>query len=951
MKIFRGKKPMEKAGLPLHTGAAVAQRDIKGYFETCGPDSLTGWATDAMAPGERLEVSILCDGVPAASIVADIFREDVLAAGTGDGRCGFHLPVPQVVFDGREHTIEVRELSTGVLLDGSPRFLTAHSAQRAELVLEGGAIRGHARVPNPSASIEELELLDDGVVIAAGRGWHDSGQPGVVQFYMPVPPSAFDGRPHAFVVRAKHESIALGSIALVMPVMLTPEDALMKYAREGLRPALATMAGFRYESLNRSLAQMAQVSADAASSANGWGLPQQLAQLTLAHARLVRGFNEKDKDFPPLTFPTVAKPKVSVVIPVHNKFHVTYHCLLSLLVAPNQASFEVILVDDGSKDESTTVPELIKGVQYLRNEEAQGFIRACNRGAEAARGEYIVMLNNDTEVTSGWIDELLWTFDHFLGVGMAGAKLLYPNGTLQEAGGIVWNTGNPWNYGRQANPHEPRYNYARQVDYLSGACVMLPLKLWNEIGGFSETYVPAYFEDTDLGFQVRDRGYKTVYAPFSQVVHFEGISNGTAVTSGTKRYQEINRPKFKQRWINACRNNGKEGVDLELNKDRNVDLRALVIDAETPMPDQNAGSYAAIQEMRMLQALGFKCTFAPTNMAWMGRYTENLQRMGVECLYAPFAGSINEVITARGAEFDLVYITRYYVAQDYIDLIRQHAPQAKIVLCNADLHFLRELRTALANQSSETLAKSIATRDAELATMRKVNLVLSYTDVEKAVIESHNLDSTKVAKCPWVTEVVANVPGFAARQDVAFLGGYNHHPNAEAVEWFVQKVVPLMREALPGVKFRVYGSNVPKSLLDLAAKNDDVIIDGWVADVAEVYNTCRVFVAPLQSGAGIKGKVVGALAHGVPCVLSPLAAEGIAVGDGVDAYVTSKPDAWATAIARIYQDEKAWTAMSAQARVFAGRHYGLEKGIIEMQDALQHAELFATPDNQTLVVH
>src|SRR3546814_15180033 len=99
---------------------------------------------------------------------------------------------------------------------------------------------------------------------------------------------------------------------------------------------------------------------------------------------------------------------------------------------------------------------------------------------------------------------------------MVGAKLIYPKGRLQEAGGIVWNTGDPWNYGRNANPHDPRFNYARQTDYLSGACVMLPLELWRGIGGFSKEYIPAYFEDTDLAFQVRARGYKTVYAPFAE---------------------------------------------------------------------------------------------------------------------------------------------------------------------------------------------------------------------------------------------------------------------------------------------------------------------------------------------------------------------------------------------------------------------------------------------------
>jgi GT2 family glycosyltransferase/glycosyltransferase involved in cell wall biosynthesis len=945
-----------------HSSAKV----IIGSFDECEATCISGWAADSGTSVDRMHIEILADGILLTQTVANVFRADLVAAGIGDGKFGFKVMLPEALLDGSEHMIEVREISTGSMLAGSPKTFRAIPIERGNIVLEGSNLVGWARLPEGVDASLWLEIMENENIIGAGRGVPDAAAANLVHFRLPLPASVFDGRAHSFSVRSNDPAMNLGEIVLITPHMMTPEASLQQYAREGLKPSLSAMAGFRYESLANAMALLADNSArDFAGNVSGARADfsmvsdeitqkmavQKIAQIVHTHAQLVRGFNEADKIFEPLSFPEIKNPRVSIVIPVHNKFYVTYHCLSSLLLSVNRTTFEVILVDDGSRDESKDIPKLINGVQYVRNEEAQGFIHACNLGGSLAHGEYIVMLNNDTEATSGWLDELLWPFEHFNNVGMTGAKLLYPNGTLQEAGGIVWDNCDPWNYGRQANPHEPRYSYARQVDYLSGACIMLPTKLWNEIGGFSETYVPAYFEDTDLAFQVRDKGYKTIYAPLSQVIHFEGISSGTSTTSGMKRFQEINRPKFKNRWGAVCRHNGKVGVDVELNKDRNVAFRVLVLDAETPMPDQNAGSYAAIQEMRMLQALGCKCTFVPENMAWMSHYTEALQRMGVECLYAPFALSINEIIATRGHEFDVIYITRFYVAQNYIDLIRKHAPRAKIVLMNADLHFLRELRAALVAKSSELIASSVNTRDAELATMRKVDLVLSYTDVEKAVILSHNLDSTRVAKCPWVTEVVSKVPGFDARTDIAFLGGYNHYPNVEAVEWFIDKVMPSLRGLLPGIKFRIYGSNVPKRLLALADKHQDVFIEGWVANVDAVYNTCRIFIAPLQSGAGIKGKVIGALAYGVPCVLSPIAAEGIALGDGVDASLANKPEEWALAIARLYQNPKAWADMSRQALAFALNQYGFSKGVALMQDALREAEIFTTIENNTLTAH
>ena len=919
---------------------------FEGSFDTCGPIFLTGWLSDALAREKNCNFVLLADGRVLSHGVADIYRPDVEVNATGNGRCGFHLRIPESLFDGVEHQLEIREVSTGFVVPGAPKSFIGQHLTCESSKLDGAGIRGFLALTKEMYGIDTIRLYEGDKLISEGRSWEVDGSWRRREFYTPLPAELFDGRAHGFTLRSEYGNLLLGSLAILLPHYLTPEDALLKYAREGMKATASSLAGLRYESLIQSIKEQG-LNKDADADT----LKASLTQIYAAHQILVRGFQENDKTFPPLSFPVHESPKISIVIPVHNKFHVTYHCLASLLVAANKSTFEVILVDDGSSDATLTVPKIISGIQYVRNDESLGFIRSCNKGGEQANGEYIVMLNNDTEATSGWLDELIGAFEHFDNVGMAGAKLLYPDGTLQEAGGVVWNTANPWNYGRQANPYDPRFCYARQTDYLSGACVMLPLSLWQVIGGFSETYVPAYFEDTDLAFQVRDRGYKTVYVPFSQVIHYEGISNGLSVESGIKRFQEVNRPKFKARWGAACRNNGEEGKDLELNKDRNVVMRALVIDAETPRPDLNAGSYAAIQEMLMLQTLGFKCTFVPQNMAWMGRYTEAMQRMGIECLYSPFASTMNEVIEKRGAEFDLIYITRYYVAKDYLDLLRQHAPKAKIVLMNADLHFLREIRAALHVNDPEALSRAVQTRDDELEVMRKVDLVLSYTDVEKAIILSHNLTSTKVAKCPWVCETLKVIKPFETRLDIAFLGGYGHMPNVEAVEWFVQKVMPLISISLPKVTFRVYGSGVPQRLIDLAKKTKNVSIEGWVADVFDVYSTCRVFVAPLQSGAGIKGKVIGALAHGVPCVLSPIAAEGIAIGDGVHGAIADTPEQWAKKITEIYSNQKVWTSLSKGALSFAETNYGMTQGVEAMRVALTEASVYTRAVNDTLYWH
>jgi O-antigen biosynthesis protein len=214
------------------------------------------------------------------------------------------------------------------------------------------------------------------------------------------------------------------------------------------------------------------------------------------------------------------------------------------------------------------------------------------------------------------------------------------------------------------------------------------------------------------------------------------------------------------------------------------------------------------------------------------------------------------------------------------------------------------------------------------------------------VIVSHNLDSTRIARCPWVVDLPETSPGFDERVDIAFLGGFSHAPNPQAMEYFVREVMPLLRERLTGISLRIYGSGISDRIRDLAA--DDVIIEGWVPNVAQVYATCRVFVAPLKSGAGLKGKVVGALAFGVPCVLSPVAAEGTGVRDGQEALIAETAGQWVESIASLYEDRLMWLKMHNAARDYAAREFSFRKGQKLMQKALESVDIFAEPDDSAL---
>lgn len=246
--------------------------------------------------------------------------------------------------------------------------------------------------------------------------------------------------------------------------------------------------------------------------------------------------------------PCAERPLVSIVIPVFNKVEYTLECLAALVGSGDATNYEAIVVDDGSSDATADRVSALKGVRYTRNPSNEGFIGSCNRGAELARGEFLVFLNNDTAVQPGWLDALVSTFQAHPEAGLVGAKLLYGDGTLQEAGGILYKDGRGGNYGRFDAALDPRYTHVREVDYCSGAAIAIRKELFEQLGRFDDRYRPAYYEDADLAMRVREAGYKVLYQPHSVVIHFEGITSGTSETGGVKAYQVRNREVFLERW-------------------------------------------------------------------------------------------------------------------------------------------------------------------------------------------------------------------------------------------------------------------------------------------------------------------------------------------------------------------------------------------------------------------
>jgi GT2 family glycosyltransferase/glycosyltransferase involved in cell wall biosynthesis len=598
----------------------------------------------------------------------------------------------------------------------------------------------------------------------------------------------------------------------------------------------------------------------------------------------------------PLIFPASKKPVVSIVIPVYNEWVITHRCLWSIL-QHTEGEYEVIVADDCSTDETVNIATYVQGVNVVRHAENQRFLRNCNIAATQARGEFILLLNNDTAVTAGWLPPLLALFENE-SVGIVGPKLLFPNGKLQEAGGIIWNDASGWNYGRADEPSRPQYNYVRETDYVSGAALMIRQSLWQAVDGFDEAFVPAYYEDTDLCFTARQAGFKVLYQPASTVVHYEGMSNGTDLETGQKQYQVINQQRFYHKWLPVLTaENFANGEHVPCARGKTKGQRAvLVVDHYVPHYDKDAGSKSTWMYLKQMVAMGYRVAFMGANFFPHQPYTHQLQQLGVEVVVGEaVAQRLDAWLAENLPYFDHIFMHRPHVAEQFLPTLKKHACCPKISYVGHDLHFLRTQREFLLKGDPALEREAAAWRERERAVIEATDNTLYFSDTEVAEVEQL-VPSAHVNSIPLfiledlkVEHVITDVTS------LIFVAGFNHPPNIDAAQWLVGEILPLVLAARPDVHLNIVGSNPSSEVLALA--NDKIEVHGYVTEsrLQELYAQAQCAVVPLRFGAGVKGKVLEAIQMGVPMVTTQIGAEGIPSADHVMA-IADEPEMFAQAV-------------------------------------------------------
>jgi GT2 family glycosyltransferase/glycosyltransferase involved in cell wall biosynthesis len=609
----------------------------------------------------------------------------------------------------------------------------------------------------------------------------------------------------------------------------------------------------------------------------------------------------------PIEFPVHAQVEISVIIPVFNQLRFTQACLASLQEHQGAERFEIIVVDDCSTDGTAESVPRIPGVVYLRNETNYGFIASCNRGAEKARGKYLIFLNNDTLVRRGWLRALLDTFALESGAGIVGSKLIYPDGRLQEAGGIIWQDASGWNYGKFDDPEKPEYSYLREVDYCSAAALMIPKALFDAVGGFDSRYAPAYYEDTDLAFKVRQAGYKVLYQPLSEVIHYEGATGGTDLATGTKKHQEINRSTFAQKWADELKTKPTTGDLAFLRQASWGQKNILVIDHHIPKPDRDSGSLRMFQILTLLHQLGHRVTFIAANLANEAPYAGQLQKRGIQVVHHPYIRTARDYLVSHGSDFDAVVLSRCDFARKYIADVRMHAPQSRVIFDTVDLHYVREEGEAQLTGDLELARSARKKQQLEHQLIEQADETWVVSGVEQRVLQEKWPDKS-IQLVSNIVDIAGSKTPFGLRRDYLFIGGFQHRPNVDAVLFFLQKIYPLVSDRLPEAKFYIIGEKPPAEIVALVTER--VILAGLQRDVHPFFDSVRLSVAPLRFGAGVKGKINQSMALGVPVVATSVAAEGMELNDHEDILLANEPEDFAQALIELYESEEVWTRLS-----------------------------------------
>jgi len=650
------------------------------------------------------------------------------------------------------------------------------------------------------------------------------------------------------------------------------------------------------------------------------------AATAIARCRLEAFFAGGDT----LVFEPPESPEVSVLLVLYNRAELTLQCLESLRRSRG-VELEIIVVDNRSEDRTRELLDRIEGARILRNDDNVGFTRATNQAAAAARGDYLLLLNNDTEVFPASIRAALDRLRATPDAGAVGGRVIGLDGRLQEAGSIVWRDGSTEGYGRGDDPHSGAYLFPREVDYCSGVFLLTRRSTFEELGGLDLAFTPAYYEESDYCFRLRRRGLRVLYEPYAALLHFGSAS--LPDESHVNRMLARNRPVFLERHRDELATAWEPDVAhlFPASTRQRFRGRVLLLDDHVPLERLGGGSPRLQEILHALAELGYFVTFFATNPIPTDRRAihRELPETNLEIIDHLGRPGFADFWRGRRDFYDWLIVSRPHNFRELLASGFEPACERARVVYDAEAVVARRRELQLA-VLGEAPAESHMTLAEEIALARAAPEVWAVSAAEGEVLASPSQRLTIVA------HAAKGEPGqrpFAERRGILFVGRLDEewNPNVDALRWFLEQVHPRMAERLGAFEMSVVGE---PGVADLP-RPAGVRFLGRVEDLAPIYDRHRIFVAPTRFAAGIPHKVTGAATHGLPVVATSLLARqlgwrhGVEIMDGGD----GDPERFAAQAVELYTDGETWHAIRANALLRVEREHSRKA----LKEALRRA--------------
>jgi GT2 family glycosyltransferase len=601
-----------------------------------------------------------------------------------------------------------------------------------------------------------------------------------------------------------------------------------------------------------------------------------------------------------VVFDSSGDPLVSVILVTFNRAELTYQCLQAL--KGSNVPLDLIVIDNASSDATAALLDRLENARVIRNPKNVHFVRAVNQGLAYVRAEFTLLLNSDAVLTPTALTNLLHALRRRPHAGAAGPRLVFPNGTLQEAGSIVRSDGSTIGYGRSLDPFAEEFRHMREVHYASAACLLLRSEVLREIGGLDEAFAPAYYEDVDLGLQLLRSGRPTIYEPTATVFHVESASS-----SPIEAQERIagNRAKFVQKWRSVLDSHPRpDDTAAIMARNASPGPAVLVVDDRLPLSARGAGYPRMLAMLRGMARIGLRVTFFPLlDRTKFQPLADQLQDEGIEVLCEP--PSLEDLLARPESAYDFVLISRPHNAASAFKVVRATLPGATLVYDAEALYFRRDSAMERMGLAALSQRETAARKEAEINALREADILLAVSAGEAELIRMES-GRPSVTVCKTAISVTPTPSPFGRRRDILFVGGFQSSPspNEDAIVDFTRRLWPAIRTQLPQTRLLIAGASPPPAVRNL--ENEDVDVLGYVEDLQTLYDRVRIFVAPLRYGAGTSLKVLDAMASGLPVVATTVGADDLMaeprpvmiaesdedlVSQLVDVY--SSPDVWA----------------------------------------------------------